>query len=129
MTAYTPLEDKKNPTWYVIPGINGYLANKKGFIMRISDKKASLGHFDGRYYKNPFVNDPTRIPPKEYVHRLIARAFLGINLDPDIIVNHKNGNKRDNVYTNLEYITISMNLKHAYDLGLKLPTRKGYHNW
>jgi hypothetical protein len=122
--SYKPVEDRKIHGWFIIPGISGYLANHDGFILRVSDKKASLGIFDGRYYKVGFTADPLRMPPKSYVHRLVARAFLGLCLDPAIIVNHIDGNKRNNKSSNLEYITISENLKHAYSLGLKKPTRK-----
>ena len=57
------------------------------------------------------------IKKKFKVHRLVAEAFIGErpeNLD----VNHKDGNKTNNHADNLEYITRSENLKHAFRLGL-----------
>lgn len=50
------------------------------------------------------------------VHRLVAKAFVpGRGRD----VNHKDGNKRRNIWTNLEWISRSGNQRHAADIGLK----------
>lgn len=50
------------------------------------------------------------------IHRLVADAF--VYKDPnkeDLQVNHKNGDKLDNHYSNLEWCTRSENIKHSYD--------------
>ncbi len=52
-----------------------------------------------------------------YVHRLVARAFLGES-PPGKVVNHIDSNKLNNHPSNLEYITQSENCKHAQKLGL-----------
>ena len=52
------------------------------------------------------------------VHRLVAIMFL--NNDKNFSqVNHKDGNKKNNNLSNLEWIDRSNNLKHAYKNGLK----------
>ena len=53
------------------------------------------------------------------VHRLVALYFVENPkpLEYDI-VNHKDGNKLNNHYTNLEWRNISINTQHAYDNGL-----------
>jgi hypothetical protein len=48
-----------------------------------------------------------------YVHRLVALAFLD-NPDFKRVVNHKNGNPKDNRLENLEWATHSENNAHAY---------------
>jgi hypothetical protein len=54
-----------------------------------------------------------------YVHRLVADAFIS---NPDPInkkeVNHKDGNKLNNDYSNLEWCTHQENMIHAFQTGL-----------
>lgn len=53
-----------------------------------------------------------------YIHRLVAEFFCekkpGKNL-----VNHKDGNKKNNIYTNLEWCNPEDNVRHAYATGLQ----------
>lgn len=53
-----------------------------------------------------------------YVHRLVAQTFLS---NPNDLpqVNHKDGNKKNNHYSNLEWCTIQENNLHALRTGLR----------
>lgn len=65
-----------------------------------------------------------------YIHRLVAAAFIGPRPDR-MEVNHIDGHKDNNTPENLEYITHSEQLLHAYRIGLhkvKMPDQRGSHN-
>lgn len=57
-----------------------------------------------------------------YVHRLVAAAFCYTESE-DLEVNHLDGNKRNNAFWNLEWVTRSANHKHAYRSGIREPVR------
>jgi len=50
---------------------------------------------------------------KRFVHRLVMEAFVGARPEGDYEINHKDGDKANNLTTNLEYITRSENKLHA----------------
>lgn len=53
------------------------------------------------------------------VHRLVANVFVpNPNSETKDQVNHKDGNKRNNHYTNLEWVTGLENMQHAVATGL-----------
>lgn len=57
------------------------------------------------------------------LHRIVAKAFLGDR--EDMQVNHIDGNKTNNSLSNLEWVTQSENMKHAYRTGLeKIVTKR-----
>lgn len=60
-----------------------------------------------------------------YVHRAVYSAFNNVNIN-GLEINHKDGNKANNNIENLELVTSSENMKHAYKLGLnKIKTYYG----
>lgn len=71
--------------------------------------KASHGYLNVTFWKNH--KRDTRL-----VHRLVAETFIGKVKLRD--VNHIDGNKLNNNLNNIEYVTRSQNIKHAYDIGL-----------
>lgn len=52
------------------------------------------------------------------VHRIIGRVFCS-GFRKELDINHKNGNKKDNRPENLEWVTRSENILHAYRTGLR----------
>jgi hypothetical protein len=56
-----------------------------------------------------------------YIHRILAEAFIPNPLGKPM-VNHIDGNKLNNKLDNLEWVTNSENMKHAFKMGLcKVP--------
>jgi hypothetical protein len=80
--------------------------------------KESNGYFGIRLYQNGKA-----IPLLQ--HRILAQSFIP-NTENKREVNHINGLKQDNRLCNLQWVTPSENLKHAYDNGLRkaAPTYK-----
>ena len=94
-----------------IVGYEGlYLARNDGKIInkktgRILKPSITRGYERLVLYKN-------KKPKNLLVHRLIAESFMGILKDKEII-NHRNGNKLDNNFTNLEICSYLENSCHA----------------
>lgn len=63
------------------------------------------------------------------VHRIVADVFLG-DCPIDYQVNHKDGNKKNNSASNLEYVSCKQNMRHAIRNGLFNPNnpQKGIKN-
>ena len=55
---------------------------------------------------------------KHHVHRIVAEAFIP-NPQNLPVVNHIDGNPSNNHRSNLEWCTVSHNVHHAYDSGLR----------
>ncbi len=83
---------------------DGTITNKDGSVKTPYGKgyDAVKLYYNGRYNQH-------------YVHRLVAEAFID---GRDETVNHKDGNKRNNHVSNLEWMSYSDNNKHARENGL-----------
>jgi len=114
--------------WQDIAGYeNLYRISNKGRVASYDKTKINGQFIQGRmkkfsvwsyYFRVSLVNS-SGIQKWFMVHRLVAEAFIP-NPDNKPIVNHKNGNKKDNTLENLEWATISENNQHAYDTGLNV---------
>lgn len=62
------------------------------------------------------------------VHRLVALTYLGQPQRPGMQVNHKDGNKLNNHWENLEWVTAKENIKHSYEV-LGREALKGNKHW
>lgn len=61
------------------------------------------------------------------VHRLVAETFL-IKDESRKFVNHIDGNKANNLLSNLEWCTHKENMQHSWDLGLNKVSEKSREN-
>lgn len=88
-------------------GHNGLIYGKNGIFLKYHNK-------------NGYNTVGLQINKKKkmfFVHRLVAEYFIAPKKD-NLQVNHIDGNKQNNNFLNLEWVTASQNTKHAYDNGL-----------
>lgn len=108
----------KEIVWKEIPSTNGrYEASNDGRIRWVKELK-QFESWNG--YKILSLRAKPCNQTTVRVHRLVAEAFLG-KCPTGLVVNHKDGNKKNNTIENLEYVTKSEDNKHALDLGLRRP--------
>lgn len=95
-----------------------YEINENGVLRNVETKKIVKGHLE----KNGYIR--VRIENKKIgkivrttIHQLVAEAFIP-NPENKPEVNHKDLNKQNNHYSNLEWNTHSENMKHAYKNGV-----------
>lgn len=107
--------------WKDIIGWNGlYQVSNLGRVKRIYlvSKKTKIlkpSPFIGGYWIATLCNEGRA--KKFYIHRLVAIAFIpNPNNDPQ--VNHKDGNKKNNYWLNLEWNSSKKNIEHSYRFGL-----------
>lgn len=89
-------------------GLDNYYISKDGRVFKeIKGREVSGGYlsvhlFNGKDFK---------------IHRLVAKTFIP---NPNNLpqVNHIDGNKKNNSVDNLEWVSRSGNVRHAYDTGL-----------
>lgn len=92
-----------------------YTITKNGDIYNSKGKKLKQHLNKFGYYRVSLFIDGKKV--NQSVHRLVAKQFVK-NPDNKPCVNHIDGCKTNNNYMNLEWVTNSENVKHAYKLGL-----------
>lgn len=97
------------------------LEKRKIFGRSLNKIECSNKYLSVRLSKNGIVK-------MKLIHRLVAISFL-LNNQNKTQVNHIDGNKQNNILSNLEWVTHSENAKHAYINGLsKIPILFGENN-
>ncbi len=108
--------------WKTVPMYSRYEASSNGVIRR-KRKKRILPTYENKTskgtYKTVSLVDDHGKRRTQFVHRLTCLAFHGVPPEyPKIDTNHKDGDKHNNREDNLEWLTRSKNVKHAYETGL-----------
>lgn len=98
--------------WKKIENYPNYSVSNFGNIKNNkTDKLIYLNDKGGKYLSVSLYKNNKR--KRFYVHRLVAMAF-NLKEKNKEYVNHIDGNKHNNHYTNLEWVTASENTKHAF---------------
>lgn len=93
-----------------------YEINSEGVVRRVSNKRIKKSHIS----KSGYVSIQLCLETSKknfYLHRLLAIYFIP-NIDNKLFVNHINGTKHDNRLCNLEWVSHSENMIHAFKNGL-----------
>lgn len=127
MADYYPTftqEEFQQEAWQAIPGFEGlYEASSLGRVRSCPRKPAFKGRLRSPnltvkgYLSVVLYREGKRYSPIG-IHRLVAWTFLGPQ-PKNIVVNHLDGNPRNNRLSNLEYCTRKEDAQHALRTGLK----------
>jgi hypothetical protein len=100
-----------------IPGFPNYLINDSGEVLSLISPGwkilRSIPHASG-YQVVALMGADNKAHTKK-VHRLLMAAWCG---ESKLCVNHIDGNKTNNILSNLEYTTVKGNTRHAIESGL-----------
>lgn len=102
-----------------IPGYEKYSINEFGQVKNIKTGRILKEDIRAGYPSITLSKDNKQ--KRFVVHRLVATVFIP-NRESKPVVNHIDGDKKNNHYLNLEWCSHSHNHKHAYDSGLKSAT-------
>ncbi len=108
---------KKIPGWPYEISSGGRIRREGGGVLRSSPHT-------GGYLQIVMSHSPRR--KAGVIHRLVLEAFSGPRPD-GFTANHKDGNKLNNRSENLEWVSHSENMIHAYASGLKAPMSGSRH--
>jgi hypothetical protein len=95
----------------LIPGYSNYYCTNNGDIISTNYGEIRLRkkHITEKGYQRICLSKGGKTK-SVYVHRLVAELFIGKS---DLLINHKDTNKQNNLHTNLEYATNRENVSHA----------------
>ena len=110
--------------WKIIPGYADYFEISEYGDIRSKRKDNYATWLDKDGYK--------RIKIKGDhcgIHQLVCKVFNGEPPAPGLVVNHKDGNRTNNHYSNLEWATQKENVQHSIKYGKRtLPPPKQFNN-
>ena len=103
--------------WKDIKDYEGYYEiSSYGNVRNVKTKKILIGDQNNAGYRRVTLYTP--IKKRFFIHRLVAQHFCE-GYQENLVVNHKDGNKLNNHYDNLEWVTRSENDLHAFKNNLR----------
>ena len=127
---------KLEEQWKQVPGYERYLVSNTGRVIstlrnrtkELKPQVDAINYLHVRLYASDdrngsYPNGRGKRPRLFKIHRLVLETFSP-TLDTALEVNHKSGDKHDNVITNLEWVTRKQNIQHSWDLGMRANTHK-----
>lgn len=105
-----------------IPDFENYLIGEDGVVVNSRKGNALTPVLNENGYLYVTLWKDNKQYPRT-VHRLVASAYVG-NPDGKPFVNHKDANRANPHKDNLEWVTQSENIRHAYKLGTMSQKRR-----
>jgi len=120
LKEFITLKNLNGEIFLHIPNYSNYMISNNGIILSTNYNKTGLIRelkiYTNRYgYKNVELYDDNKQSKRLSVHRLVANTFIP-KIEGKDFVNHKDGNKANNCYSNLEWVTSSENTKHSFNV-------------
>jgi hypothetical protein len=104
------------PEGKIYEDFNDYIITRCGRIYSHKSNRFLKGSEHSEGYRRIELRKGSKVR-RFYIHRLVAELYLE-KKDSNLVINHKDGDKANNHYTNLEWTTQSKNVLHAYETGL-----------
>lgn len=139
INQHKEVKEVNKEVWKEVKGFNGkYMVSSYGNVVSVAGttkvfperRRRHVRRYDAVILTKQLLKDKgyeivSLVPYFEtigktyYVHRLVAEAFVK-NDRPEVAtqINHKDGDKANNHYSNLEWVTAGENIRHARALGL-----------
>ena len=112
----------ESETWAVCLDYENYFISNLGRVQNRTTGRILKPHMSNTGYRSiQFFKN--KQGDRKLLHRMVWQTF-NRRLLPDEQINHKNGDKSDNALANLEPVTRSENMLHAYRV-LKIPPNHG----
>ena len=108
--------------WIKAKGFPSYEVSNTGQIRNAKTGRILKQYKNQRGYMITCLHE-NGVQHARRVHRLIADAFFDGDHD-GLDVNHIDGRKTNNHISNLEFCTRKQNIAHAFETGLKKPSRQ-----
>ena len=95
---------------------NLYFVSEDGRVFSHKTKKELKSSLDRRGYARVWLYKDN-LRKEKSIHRIVATAFVEGNRC--LTVNHKDGDKKNNHYSNLEWVSNADNMRHSFSQGLR----------
>lgn len=103
--------------WVPVKGYEGlYLISKEGKIFGLKRNVFIRTEFNQRYFQATLSKNNQQ--KSHTVHSLVLASFVG-ERPKGLVINHKDGNRKNNHVSNLEYVRQVDNIHHSIRFGLQ----------